>query len=81
MPHLLSGIFSDKSLVAEMADAQCVYPASPSPPATHGTPAWVCVCQEVSPNLMGLDDGGERQLAVSVCSESASSSGLDGGGV
>lgn len=39
------------------------------------------VCQKVSPNLGGLDDEGERQLAVPVCPASASSSGLDGGGV
>lgn len=39
------------------------------------------VCQEVSPNLGGLEDEGERQLAVPVCLADASSSGLDGGGV
>lgn len=38
-------------------------------------------CQEVSHNLGGLDDEGERQLAVPVCLAGASSSGLDGGGV
>lgn len=39
------------------------------------------ICQEVLPNLGGLDDEGERQLAVPVCPADASSSGLDGGGV
>lgn len=39
------------------------------------------VCQEASPNLGGLDDEGERQLAVPVCPAGASLSGLDGGGV
>lgn len=67
-------------MFAEAADAQWVHPASP-PRQLLTAPQDGGVCQEVSPNLGGLDDEGERQLVVRVYLAGASSCGLDGGGV
>lgn len=57
-----------------------ILPVLPSP-SYSWHPRMGCVCQEMSPNLGGLDDEGERQLAVPVCLLGASSSVLVGGGV
>lgn len=63
VPHLLSGILLDKRLVCKggrcPVGTHCQRLPPPPQLLLASRDGGVCVCQEVSPNLGGLDDEGE----------------------